>query len=501
MTKRIVYTFIFFLLIPLYTGAVNISDFLKEKVVVRKLSNGITLVMMDRGYAPTLAFNISFKVGSCDESYFNIGAAHLLEHMLFKGTDKIGTTDYKSEKVLLRKIEALGETIDKLTLSNPQNIMLPEMRKQLKDLEEEASQYVISSHYDKIYTENGGVGFNASTSRDKTGYYIELPADRLKLWAELESERLLNPVFREYYTERENVFQERLMRYDSIGEGLFFEQFLAEAFLIHPYRHPTIGWKSNIHSLSLVEIRKFFRQYYIPSKMTITIVGKQDVNETHKIVKEYFEKIPSKPEPRGIALREEEPEGGKRFTLRYDSNPCIIMGWRKPAFPNKDDAVLDIASDILSGGKSSRLYRSLVVEKKMASRISAWNGTPGSRYENLFVVYAAPAAEHTCEELETEIYKEIETLKSDVSIEEMNKVKNGIESQAIFSLNSNSSVAGLLSHYQTIHGDWKYFLTAEEMYKGITPQDVKNAVSKYLVKENAIVGILEKPGAKNEENK
>ena len=498
MIKRVVCVFTFLLIIPLYSGAVNVADYLNEKVVVKKLSNGITLVMMNRGFAPTLAFNIAFRVGSADESYSTVGAAHMLEHMLFKGTKKIGTTDYEAERVLLRRIEALGETIDKLNISNPKNPLLSDMKAQLKALEEEASQYVISSHYDRIYSENGGIGLNASTSRDKTAYYIELPADRLELWAELESDRFMNPVFREFYTERDNVYQERLMRYDSSGTGLFFEQFLAEAFMIHPYRHPIIGWRSNINSLSLRDIRNFFNQFYIPSRMTITIVGKQDVDKTYDLVKKYFEKIPSRPEPQGIALREVEARGEKRFTFRYNSSSHIAIGWRKPTFPDKENAALDIASDILSGGKSSRLYRSLVVEKKIASSISAWNGTPGSRYENLFVVSGTPAAGFTCEELEAEIYKEIEALKSSVSIEEMNKVKNGLESQILFALGSNKSVANLLSYYQTIFGDWKYLLTAKRTMKALTSQDVENAVSKYLIKDNAIVGILINTQAQNE---
>ena len=496
MIKRIV--FIFFLLVPLYVGAINISDYLNEKVVVKKLSNGITLIMIDRGHAPTLAFDISVRVGSSDESYSTIGAAHLLEHMMFKGTKKIGTTDYKAERVLLRRIEVLGETIDRLAILNPANPLLPEKREQLRALEREASQYVISSHYDKIYTENGGVGFNASTSRDRTGYIIELPSDKLELWAELESDRFMNPVFREFYTERDNVFQERLMRVDTSGIGTLFEQFIAEAFMIHPYRHPILGWKSNINSLSLGEIRKFFRQHYIPSKMTITIVGKQDVNKTYEIVKKYFEQIPSRPEPRGIALREVEPRGSKRFTLRFESNPYIMIGWRKPAFPHRDDVALSIAADLLSQGKSSRLYRTLVVEQKIATSISAWSGTPGSRYDNLFIVYGTPAAGHTVEELEAEIYKQIEAFKSDISNDEMNKVRNNIESRTIFALGANKSVANILSHYQTTFGDWNYLLTAERMLRSITPQDVKDVVSKYLARENAIVGILENTGAQNE---
>ncbi len=222
------------------------GTYLKENVKTFKLSNGITLILLNRGYSPTLAFEIAFRVGSVNETYRTAGAAHMLEHMLFKGTDVIGTKDYKKEKVILKKIEAIGETLDKVRILNPDNVRISHLEKELKKLQKEQRKYVVNSPYDMIYTSNGGVGFNASTSKDMTGYYIELPSKKLKLWAKTESERLRKPVLREFYLERNNVIQERLMRYDSKGTGLLFESFIATAFQSHPYRHPIIGWRSNI---------------------------------------------------------------------------------------------------------------------------------------------------------------------------------------------------------------------------------------------------------------
>ncbi len=467
------------------------DDYLNKNVITKRLPNGITLVMLDRGFSPTLAFEISFRVGSADESYRYIGAAHMLEHMLFKGTDTVGTRDYEKEKKILREIEAVGETLDRIRLENPDNTMIPKLEKRLKELQEEHSRYVVNAPYDRIYTENGGVGFNAGTSRDKTGYYIELPSSRLELWAKVESERLRNPVLREYYLERNNVIQERLMRYESSGTGGLFERFLATAYLAHPYRHPIIGWKSGIPYLSIKDIRHFYWKNYIPSRMVITIVGKQDVEETYRVVKEYFGAIKSRPEPREIAIDEPAPGGERRFTYRFKANPYLIIGWHKPTFPDRDDYICDVISSLLGDGKSSRLYRSLVLEKKLVSSIDVWNGFPGARYDNLFIVFAAPRPGHSHREVERAVYREIEKLKQEVSAEELEKVVNKLESELVFRLDSNMGMANLLNYYQTIFGDWKYITDYLRIIREVNPEDVKSAIDRYLVQDNRVVGMLQ----------
>jgi predicted Zn-dependent peptidase len=466
------------------------GEYLKKNVVTKKLKNGITVILLNRGFAPVLAFEISFRVGSVDESYRTIGAAHMLEHMLFKGTDTIGTKDWPKERVIQGRMEAVGEAIDRLKIADPNNARLPELQAELQKLQKEQAALVVSSPYDGIYTENGGVGFNASTSKDKTGYYIELPASKLEMWARMESERLTNFVLREYYLERNNVLQERLMHYDSIGTGLMFERFISAAFIAHPYRHPIIGWRSNIPYLSIGDIRKFFRDHYIPSRMTVTIVGMQNTEQTFEVIERYFSKIEPRPDPAPVAIIEPSQSGERRFNLNFESNPYLVIGWHKPAFPTRDDLICEVISEILTGGKSSRLYRSLVLEKKVASSVSAWNGAPGSRYPNLFTIFAAPQPPHTPQELERAIYDEVERFFGDVSGEEIQKVVNGMESGMVFDLESNKGIAGILSYYQTLYGDWKYVADYLSMIKKVTIQDIKSMKDKYFTENNRTVGIL-----------
>lgn len=475
---------------PGYGTIRDAGEYLRKNVITKKLSNGITVILLNRGYAPVLAFETSFRVGSVDESYRTIGAAHMLEHMLFKGTETIGTKDWNKERPIQNRIEAVGETIDRLKLTDPGNARLPVLEGELRRLQKEQAALVVSTPYDSIYSENGGVGFNASTSRDKTGYYIELPASKLEMWAQMESERLISPVLREYYLERNNVLQERLMHYDSIGTGLLFEKFMGAAIMEHPYRHPTIGYRSNIPFLSIEDVRRFYRDNYVPSRMTITIVGMQDAEKTLAVLEKYFGAIGKRPDPAPVAIRESKQTGERRFTMNFEANPYIIIGWHKPTFPSRDDLVCEVVSEMLTGGKSSRLYRALVLDRKIASSISAWNGAPGSRYDNLFTIFATPRPPHTAEELERAVYEEMDRFFADVNAAELQKVVNGIESGMVFDLETNKGIARLLSYYQTVYGDWKYAAGYLAMIKKVTITDIKNMKDRYFTETNRTVGIL-----------
>lgn len=476
-----------------YSAAVEITDagkYLEDNVIHRKLDNGINVIMLKRGYSPALALIISFKVGSADESYRTMGTAHMLEHMLFKGTDKIGTKDFEKEKKIIEEIEEVGEKLDRLRREEPNNPKIGELEKRLDELQKEHSKYVISSPYSKIYTENGGVGFNASTSRDKTAYYIELPADKLELWAELESERLRNPVFREFYLERNAVFEERLMRYESDGSSNLFEKFIAVSFIAHPYRHPIIGWKSNIKNYSVDMLKKFYETHYITSRMTITIVGKHDPVESIKTLEKYFGKLPVKKEPQPVAVKEPEQNGERRVEVFFEANPYLLMGWHKPTVPAREDYVFDVISSLLSDGKSSRLYKNLVLDRGIAASVQSWNGFPGARFDNLFVIAAEPKYPHTTGEVENAVYAEIERLQNDLEKKEIDNVLNRMESSFIFSLDSNSGIAQTLSYYQTVFDNWKYGVNYLKVIKTISIDEIKTALKKFITEKNRTVAVL-----------
>jgi predicted Zn-dependent peptidase len=468
----------------------HVIDYLEKNVVTRTMDNGITVIMMNRGFSPTVALEISFAVGSADEQYRTEGAAHLLEHMLFKGTDRLGTRNYEKERIILRKIEAVGETIDRLKLKDPDHPRLEELGQRLARLQKEHRAYVVPSPYDRIYSEKGGVNFNASTSRDKTGYYLQLPYGQLETWAKIESERLRNPVFRQFYLERENVREERRMRYDSSGQGLLSEQFIATAFAAHPYRHPIIGWSSAIPHLTLDQVRQFYWREYVPGRMTITVVGQLDPEKTFKIISKYFSNIKERPEPLRNGIDEPKQRGERRVDVHFDSNPYLMIGWHKPTSPHRHDYVMDLLSSILGKGHSSRLYKSLVLEKKLASSVVSWNGYPAARDDNLFIIFAAPREKVTTRELERAIYRELEKAKEEISGEELERARTRMEAETVFSMDSNRGIASLLSYYQTVMGDWKYVLSYMKVLRTVTAEEVRDVAELYLRERNRTVGTL-----------
>lgn len=477
------------------------GSYLRENVVEHKLPNGITVLMIDRGYSPTLALNIYFKAGSVDEDYNTTGAAHMLEHMFFKGSETYGTTDYPEERKLLGRIEAVGETIDYLKVNNPENVKLPHLEKQLQQLQAEHASYVAHSPYDRIYTELGGVGLNASTSKDVTGYYIQLPSVHLERWAEVESDRFKNPVMREYYPERENVIEERMMRYESRGIGGLFERFLAAAFIAHPYRHPVIGWGSVIPVMSLRDVRDFYSKYYIPSKMVITVVGMQDTDKTYEIIKKYFSDIPEGSEPRETPVREPEQRGERRVTYEFDANPYVIMGWHKPAHPHEDNYAFDVIAEILTGGSASLMQKSFIHERGIALSVDTWNGAPGVRYDNMFTVFGAPRAPHDVADLEDAILEKIEDLKQGVDPEDLERAVNRIETDMVFRLSTNSGLAGLIGRNHTVYGDWRYVSDYVKNIRAVTPDSIQAAAEKYLNRDNLTVAVMIRPDGSDVQDK
>ena len=482
--------------IPANAQIKDVGEYLKANTVHKKMKNGINVIMLNRGYSPILAMTITFRAGSVNESYNNMGIAHMLEHMFFKGTDKIGTTNFNKEKPILEEIEKTGERIDRLIRTDPQNPEINKLKTKLKELQQKQRQYTVSTPYSRIYTQNGGVGFNASTSKDMTAYYIELPSSKLELWANLESERLRNPVFREFYLEKGAVFEERLMRYESSGEGNLFEKFLSTAYLAHPYRHPVIGWKSNIKNYTVKQVRDFYYENYVPSRMTIAIVGKQDTEKTFKMLEKYFGTLKDRKAPPETVIKEPEQKGEKRLEVVFESNPYLLIGWHKPTFPSKTDYTFDVISNILTQGRTSRLYRSLVMEKGIAASVQAYNGYPGSRYDNLFIIAGVPKNPATAEELEKTIYEEIKKLANDVTEKEIRKIIINMESSYVFDMDNNMGIARLLNYYQTNFDSWEYAVNYLNVLRTVTVDDIKNAINKYLIRENRTVGIL-----KNAKNK
>jgi predicted Zn-dependent peptidase len=491
-------SFAIVLVLAAVAAAQDVASF-EKRTTVKKLDNGLTVVICERPEAPVFSFFTHVDAGSVQDPLGQTGLAHMFEHMAFKGTDKIGTKDYAAEKVALEKVE---QTYAAYIAARDKPVGRDE--KKLKDLEKawrdavaEADKYVKPNEFPQIVEINGGEDLNANTSDDETNYFYSFPENRLELWAYLESERFLHPVMREFYKERNVVIEERRMRVDSNPIGRLLEQFTTAAFQAHEYHRPTIGWMSDLNSFSATDAKKFFDEYYIPSNMVVTVVGDVKASETMPIIEKYFGRIPSRPQPDERTTTEPPQNAERRVVLQDTSQPLYLEGYHRPDYRSPDDAVYDAIADLMSSGRTSRLYRALVRDKRIAADSAGFTGLPGNKYPHLFAFYAFPLPGHKPEEMADAIHVEIEKLKNeDISDEELKMIKTRAKANLIRSLGSNEGLANNLALYQARYDDWRELFRSVDRIDKVTKADIRRVANQTFVPTNRTVGIIEtKPAA------
>lgn len=443
------------------------------------LDNGMKFLLLKRQGAPVFSAYIRIKAGGVDEEDGKTGIAHLLEHMAFKGTSTIGTRDHEKEKVLLAKLEVLH---DKKLQTN--GATRQQLEKQMQQVMEEASELVVKEEFSKIYQRNGATGLNATTSQDLTSYFVTLPNTKLELWAYLESSRLKDPVFREFYSERQVVGEERRMRVEDSPFGKLYESFIQLSFDKSPYRRPTIGFKEDIQKLSATDLKEFYQKYYVPSNAVGAIVGNIDLPETKRILKEYFGDWSPGNRPSEEFPEEPKPTKPKTETVPFDAKPALAMGYLKPNMPHPDDYVFDVLDAVLCRGRTARLYKRWVIKERIAQGVNCSPSTPGSRLDNLFFIYAAITTGVAPEKLIQSFDDELEKIiKEGVDEKELKKAKKSILSQWYFDLSSNSDLAEALSYFEAVGGDWRYILNHQKKIQAVKSKDIVRVIKEYMTPE------------------
>ncbi|HEY5974190.1 MAG TPA: pitrilysin family protein [Geobacteraceae bacterium] len=478
----------------LLAGTAARAEGLADRVREHTLKNGMKLLMVERHTTPTVAAWIRFKVGGVDERSDERGIAHLLEHMLFKGTKTLGTTDYAAEKPLLDKIEVTAQQLllEKARREKGDKALIQRLEKELKELEAAAGKYVVKEEFADLYARNGGVGYNAFTSKDGTTYLINMPANKLELWAAVEADRMQNPVLREFYTERDVVMEERRRSYEAEPEGKLWETFVASAFNAHPVGQPIIGWASDIANLTRTKAEDFLHRYYAPNNAIVAIVGDIDPVKTIALVEKYFGSIPPGTPVPPVAVEEPAQAGEKRIEVIGDAESTVMIGFHKPTLPDQADYVFDVIDMLLTDGRTSRLYKKLVVEKQLVTDIGAFVA-PGHRYPNLFIISATPRAPHTVGEVEAAIYEELERLKNEpVTPRELQQILNKLEYEESRQMASIGGLARNLTEYEALYGNWRELIEHRKKVAAITPDDIRQVASTYFIRENRIVGFITK---------
>ena len=452
-----------------------------KRISTFKLSNALTVVFYERKQAPIFTGQIWVKAGGVNEQIGQTGIAHFLEHMAFKGTQKIGTKNYALEKDLLTQLDK------EINNSSPDKARIDELYKSLSEL-------WVENEYGTLYQARGAVGLNAGTSKDSTYYTVSLPNTEFEFWCWMESDRLLNPVFRQFYKERDVIAEERRMRTDNEPGGKLYESLLASAFQSHPYRMPTIGWPSDIRRLAVEDMNHFYHTYYRPDNMVISIVGDLDPEVLKPVLEKYFGrlKIPSTAIPE-VTTVEEAQEGERRIQIEVAAEPQIIMAYHKPVYPNKDDLQFAILHSILGEGRSSILNRELVQDKKLFSAIYTTEA-PGERFPSLFIVGGLLNKGVTNQQAIDAVQEILDRIKTKMISEELvqaaqRKVLMGLLS----SLDDNENLAELLGKSVLFYGSWERIIEMYAVINATTPSDLMRITKDYLTVTNRTVAEIGKP--------
>jgi predicted Zn-dependent peptidase len=459
----------------------------EKRTTVKVLPNGLTLLVCERPEAPVFSFYTLVDAGSADDPQGASGLAHMFEHMAFKGTDEIGTTDYPKEKVALGKVETAWAAYDaeyrKRVGQDPAK--LSQLKKGFEDAVAAAETYVIPNQFSEIAEQNGAVGINASTGEDSTQYFWSMPSNRLELWAYLESSRIAQPVEREFYKERDVVQEERRMRIDSAPIGRMVEQFLAAAYVAHPYGRSGVGWESEISQVNATEAEAFHKKYYVPSNIVVAVVGDLKAAQAMPVLEKYFGRIPAGPKPEPMTTVEPSQMSERSVVIREATQPLYLEGYHRPDYRDPDNAVYDAITDIFSNGRTARLYRSLVRDQKIAAAAEGFSGFPGDKYPGLFAFYAVPLPGHTPDELRAAIRKELDRLKTEeISDAELQRFKTRTKADLLRGLASNEGLAQQLAEYQTRFGDWRELFQQLQRVDAVTKADVKRVANKAFIETN-----------------
>src|ERR1039457_2290829 len=466
----------------------------EKRITVKVLPNGLTLVICERHDAPVFSYTTFIDAGDVNDPTGESGLAHMFEHLAFKGTSQIGTTDYAAEKVALQKVEEANDAYEAEYLKpvGRSEQKLAELQKAFLAAQAEAEKYVIPNQFTEVAEANGAHNLNASTGLDDTQYFWSMPENRLELWAWMESSRLSDVVPREFYKERDVVMEERRMRVDSNPIGRLEEQFFATAYVAHNYGRSDIGWPSEVGQINATEAMEFHKKYYVGSNIVVTVVGDVKAADAMPVLEKYFSRVPAGPKPEEMTTVEPRQFAEKSVIIREQTQPFYLEGYHRPSYRDPDDAVYDAISDIMSNGRVSRLYRSLVRDQQIAAVVEGFSPFPGDKYPGLFAFFGVPMPGHTPAEIRDAIHKEIDKLKTaDVTDEELAMYKARTRADLLRGLADNQGLANDLTLYQTRYGDWRELFKQLERVDKVNKADIRRVAGKVFLAGNRTSATIE----------
>jgi len=495
----------------------NVRAALETNIDVKEftLENGMMFLVVERPTMPQVAVRLAIRAGSAHEEAGNTGIAHLLEHMMFKGTKNFGTLDVGEDRELQEKIEAAYQTIlREEQRRRPDRDLIREKQTEMDRLRQEVQNIYVPQVFSSQLGKNGAVGINAFTTKDQTQYIASVPADMLEQWFSIISEQIFEPSWREFYVEKDVVQREWAFRYVNNPNGAAWLDLAATAFTAHPYRNPTIGWPADMQKFNTTDAMAFHRQYYNPTNAVCVLVGDLTVADARRLAQAYFDRYPAGPRS-PEAITAEPPQEGPRQSVRYlkgARTPLVRIGFHGAQMGIKDFYALDVMTMVLTQGRSARLTQD-IINKGLA--VEAWAANPDSRYGGLFILGGSPNEPaplksgqlpeeekrafylDACRNLEKLLLEQAQKLKEQpVSQKDLDRIKKMNEKEFIERMRSNESLAGTLATLEVQVG-WRYLNAYLESIAAITAEDVQDVARKYIRTEN-MTSVYVIPGGKPE---
>lgn len=456
-----------------------------EKVSAFTLPNGVRVLMYRRGEAPVFAGAVIVRVGGSDEQPGITGVSHLFEHMAFKGTTEIGTKNYARERVLLEELEEIALRTNGATgpFSEPD-------RQRWQEIQAELQTIWVPEEFTRVVEGRGANGLNATTDKELTRYFVSLPRPALELWAFLESERILNPVMRQFYQERDVVLEERRMRFDDDPTGKLYESLLATAFTVHPYRSPVIGYQRDISTLTARQTDEFRRRYYVGQNIVVALVGDVHPERDRGLVEKYFGRIPRGELPPRLTVVEPPQQSERLVRVEHPGSPEVMIAYHKPNYPHPDDPAISILSEILAGSRVSPLYTSLVQREQIAVSVDTEEG-PGFAYPNLLIFHGALRQPHTTDEFMKSFDRALDDfVQRGPTQEQLDIAKRAVAMAYLSRMGTSMAIALDLASSEILYGDWKAGVLWYDQAMAVTREDVHRVAKQYIARSSRTIAKL-----------
>lgn len=454
------------------------------------LQNGLKIIIVPDTNVAVVSCRLYYFVGSMYEGPGTTGLSHMYEHMMFKGTKVLGTKNYAKEIPIMKSIDSLEHLIscEQARGRHESDSSIQKMQAQIVQLLEKQRAIMKKDEIWELYQNNGGSQLNAWTADDMTAYIVTLPKNKVDLFYWIESDRMKNPVLREFYSERDVVTEERRMRYDNRPLGRYYERLNSLFFVAHPYRLPTIGWMSDIRSYTKDKMEQHVNRYYTPDNALIVLVGNISPELAKKKINQYFGKIPRAKQPKAeVVTREPEPIGETRFTVRDEGEPRIDMLFHTPGYPDHDLYRLDIIEGIFSG-RTGRLYKRLVDEEGLCT--DAGGANEYKLHNGDFQIWAELKNDADPVKVENIIREEIAKISSrPPSKSEMERITNEIRMSFVTGLKSLEGLSDRLAWYERL-GSWKDLLTFADSIAAVKAEEIPAVAKKYLDPSKMTIGML-----------